>query len=232
MKPQTGFTLVELLLVVALLALVAAVVCVSYRGAVRTAGEAVVASEMTAVLDAFTRFRADCSPSDSGPVKAYGLWPLMTREHPDGGTDYAAYDFRAGGGWAGPYVIAEGTAWIDPDGPGQPSRREADGGVRVPVVLTPSGDRYRVMAPQDGDGPILGRLLLVSLGAWRDLSWDEDTTIQEETELLEGIQEELDDRLATPTGTDLEAELRELQDAFPRCTFTWLTPDLLDREEP
>jgi hypothetical protein len=81
------------------------------------------------------------------------------------------------------------------------------------------------MAPQEAGAPLLERLLLVSLGEWRDLSWDESPALAKEAELIGEVQVELNDRLVTPTGTALESALCGLRDAFPSCSFAWLMPD-------
>ena len=208
-----GLTLIELLLVVAVIAMVAAAVSVGFGSTARDATEAVVSAEMRNICDAFQRFFADCRPTEAqlAEIRRFGLWPLTTPEHrenwgvdpgmKDPGKDYRLYDAANAAGWSGPYCVAEGHRRIDPTLPGQPE--VASGGVEVPVIIDPEGNHYRVLAPQRSGVFNYNRLLLVRLAVGRG-----EGEIQDRLDLL------IDDREA----------LTKLRQVFPDCAFHWLLP--------
>ncbi len=245
MKQSRGLTLVELLIVVALLAVIAGVVVSGYGQSNRHAEQIVVHTEMRSIREAFGRFRADCCPPDLDEVRKFGLWPLMASEHPDKGaigyTVYDGYDPATASGWSGPYLASEGMRTVD-DEPDRMSGRRTFGqeteptGTKVPVVLSPWGEHYRVMAPKDASYDYdTRRLLLVCLGALGEREWDAGQgryvpvdEAQQEQDLLADLQEGIDDWLyapetLTPALTPDEA-LAKLAGDFPAQTFQWLIP--------
>lgn len=193
-----GFTIVELLIVITILAIVAGAISVNFGNTTRDAEDILMKSEMQTICDAFVRFRADCLSGNDDrldEMRKFGLWPLFIRKHPNDTTaypdvdesiGYAFYDPEKGYGWAGPYLIAEGHKDIDSD-PDRSSGRQTFGqeteskvsaggaGKSMPVALTPWNDHYRLMAPYDeGSGTFnIDRMIIVSLGPVDIKEWDE-----------------------------------------------------------
>ncbi|MCX7934593.1 MAG: prepilin-type N-terminal cleavage/methylation domain-containing protein [Planctomycetota bacterium] len=208
-----GLTLIELLLVIAVIAIVAAAVSIGFGSTAQEAEETVVAAEMCNICAAFQRFYADCRPTAERleEIRKYGLWPLTTAEHrenwgkapaeKDPSKDYPLYDAANAAGWSGPYCFAEGHLCIDPDRTGQP---ESPGsGVKVPVMLDPSGRHYRVFAPQRAGAFALHKLFLSRLPAGRS-----EVEIQNAADAL----------------ADDPEMLEKLRQRFPDCAFAWLLP--------
>ena len=113
---------------------------------------------MRNIRQAFNRFDSDCVLTDERleDIADYGLWPLMTRTHPNGGDNYFEYDYEKGKGWRGPYIEREGEMNINNSLEGQP-----DGTVAVPVINDPYGGYYRVIIPS---GESAKKIVLVCTG--------------------------------------------------------------------
>ena len=78
------FSLLELVIVVAILAVVASFLVPVLTAAAENAEEKIVKHEMSLIRDAFKRLNKDCFLNDSqlNEIINYGLWPLVQKNHP------------------------------------------------------------------------------------------------------------------------------------------------------
>jgi type II secretory pathway pseudopilin PulG len=152
--------MLELIVVLAVIAALATLLIPRLSVSTDDVNDTVLEKEMADIQTAFMRFAADCVPTDTQleDIAQYGLWPLFSSTHPDGGSDYPAYDTTKTTGWRGAYAMQEGARDVNPAAVGQPS-----GATSVPVLLDPHGGYYRVFMPNAGAGR-QRRLALVSTG--------------------------------------------------------------------
>ena len=158
---RNGFTLMELVLAVSILAVLAAFIVPTLSKVSQKARSDVVAYEMGKLRDAFRKLDGDCVLSDSQleDIAGYGLWPLARIEHPaDSSKNIPSYAPARRRGWRGPYAVEEGEEKIDPNSDGQAA---SGTGTRVPVFRDPYSGYYRVLIPRGGNP---GRLVLVCTG--------------------------------------------------------------------
>ncbi|MDD3118115.1 MAG: type II secretion system protein [Victivallales bacterium] len=163
---KNGFSLLELLIVIAILGVLVSLVLPGFSGAREDAKDKVARAEMQEIQSAFRRFSADVGlenyPAKLKDICNYGLWPLLQEEHPRGATyqadnpvvKYAEYDAVTGIGRRGPYLSWEGrevmatptgdTAAAEPVAPGQD---KVAAGTTIPVVKDTYGGYYRVICP-------------------------------------------------------------------------------------
>ncbi|MDR1959652.1 MAG: type II secretion system GspH family protein [Planctomycetaceae bacterium] len=147
-----AFTLIELLIVIALLGMVAMIVIPNITGKRADVNEPIIQSELAEIQRAFFRLQSDSVPTsdDYQTVAKYGV-AVLIKEY--GGNIGAEWDNDRSRGWRGPYLSSEGERNIDPAGIGQPT-----GGVPVPVILGPGGDHdsksdpyYRILASDENN---------------------------------------------------------------------------------
>ncbi len=140
MTARSAFTLVELLIVVALLGALASIMLPQFRVGKKDANEALITSEMAEIQRAFIRFYNDCS-NCTGHVDRVDwanvyLAPLITQTDTEASTplfSYEPWDLDRNRGWRGPYAVSEGeyTNADDDD---------------YPALLDPNGNPYQVSA--------------------------------------------------------------------------------------
>jgi prepilin-type N-terminal cleavage/methylation domain-containing protein len=119
---KKNFTLVELIVVVAIVAVIGSGIAVTYTGLQEDAKAKMTLYEMKEIKDAFTRFYDDNYLELNKPIvnhaggiesdkmayfETYGLWPLLKHKieitgNPD--MEFSKYDPLKGYGWNGPYV--------------------------------------------------------------------------------------------------------------------------------
>jgi prepilin-type N-terminal cleavage/methylation domain-containing protein len=147
-----AFTLIELLIVIALLAAIAMIIIPNFTGNKQEVTETIIQSELAEIQRAFFRFKNDCvlKPEDYQTVAKYGVAVLM--KQCDG---LESWNNDRQRGWRGSYLQQEDTRNIDPNSKGQ-----QNGDIEVPVICcsennsgTPS-DYYRILAT-DSAGVIL-----------------------------------------------------------------------------
>jgi len=131
---RRGFTLVELLVVVAVLATIAGVVIVSTGDARERAATDLARSEMLALKKAILQFRAD-----TGAMPAGGVADLLANP------GIPAWDLDRRRGWRGPYITRETAAPVVLDPWGRP--------YRVLDLLDPGLARIESDGPNGVDDP-------------------------------------------------------------------------------
>jgi prepilin-type N-terminal cleavage/methylation domain-containing protein len=160
-----GFTLVELVLVIAIVAVIASFVIPILGGVSSKARSDVTTYETRRVRDAFAKLDADCLLTDSSLEDAaeYGLWALSRRAHPaDSAKDMDEFDPDGERGWRGPYAVEEDVVSIDPTLDGQPEVAPGSASaVAVPVFRDPYAGYYRILIPRGGPP---GKIALVCCG--------------------------------------------------------------------
>lgn len=161
---RRGFSLLELMIVVVLATALLILVSTQVKYTEKEALEAVRNKEMADIQVAFQTVYDDCvlTGTHLQDIAQYGVWPIFSRTHPDGGTDCDAYDADKDTGWRGPYGQAETQKSIDPASVGQVELTGA-GAALVSVFLDPYGGYYRVIMPDVG-ATREGRLVLVCTG--------------------------------------------------------------------
>ncbi len=152
-KQKTGFTLVELLIVVAILAAIAAVAVSLLGGASDKAIEAVVRNDLTEIRKAIWQFRNDMGapphylaelmqPPD--PNDANGGWWWSEAGNPP--SNMYRFDPAMGRGWNGPYLQVEFTSSADAevresrtviDGTGESITSDFTAGRRLAAIIGP-----------------------------------------------------------------------------------------------
>ncbi|MDR3198993.1 MAG: type II secretion system GspH family protein [Planctomycetaceae bacterium] len=150
MKP--AFTLIELLIVIALLAGIAMIVLPNLAGDKKEVAETIIQSEMAEIQRAFFRFKNDCTlkPEDYQTVAQYGVAVLLTKEI-DNEFSFDPWENDRQRGWRGAYLIQEDTRSIDPVSIGQ----QENGNAKVPVICCPQNnpnfpaDYYRILATKN-----------------------------------------------------------------------------------
>ena len=93
-RKSKGFTLIEMLIVIVVIAILALIVIPRLLGAGRKAKEATLRGDLHQIRNAIQQFEADCGDYPAA------LTQLMTAPSGDGGTDIAL-DVA---GWQGPYL--------------------------------------------------------------------------------------------------------------------------------
>ncbi len=108
MKKQQGFTLLELLVVVSVLATLAGITAVAMDGYEQDAQEQLVQTEMKRIASAIYRFK-----EDTGYFPKEGVFPDNTNNYDlswlfdspvSGGLQVLPWDVNSGRGWNGPYI--------------------------------------------------------------------------------------------------------------------------------
>lgn len=129
-RNTAGLTLIELLMVVALLGALVGLVLPMYSGHRNSADDQIRVSEMHAIHEAFLRFYGDVMPTDAqlASLTNWHFAPLLAT--------HAAYSFMEwdparNRGWRGPYMHAEGV-WTN-----------AASQV-LPGLFDPAGELYRI----------------------------------------------------------------------------------------
>jgi prepilin-type N-terminal cleavage/methylation domain-containing protein len=145
---KNAFTLIELLIVIALLAGIAMIVIPNLIGDKKEVAETIIQSELAEIQRAFFRFKNDCvlKPDDYQKVAQYGVSVLLEQ----GSFDSWNNDKQRG--WRGPYLTQEDKRSIDPNSKGQ-----HPGTTKVAVICCSndnSSDYYRILAT-DENGNIL-----------------------------------------------------------------------------
>ena len=153
---RRGFSLIELMIVVAILGALVAIIIPSFGFSEQSAKDDVVVSEMRQLREAFAQFYLDNYPSDDNVAKManYGLWPLFTTNAPPDHSASVArigYDAANRLGWRGPYALMEKSDQSVYLQAGQ-IKDAAEGTVSgsaaaIPVALDPYGGYYRVTVP-------------------------------------------------------------------------------------
>ena len=186
------FSLIELLIVVAILGALMSLVLPSFNNVSEEGKEQIALHEMREIQAAFTRFAADMIFRQEGEggaatneylldIGRYGLWPLLVESHPvlTNGVSYREFDSNSGVGRRGPYLEEEAYVRIAlPPGIAANGNfgQAADTGstASVPALKDPWGGYYRVVVPaanSAGDGSALNeyrrlqKMVLVCTGA-------------------------------------------------------------------
>jgi prepilin-type N-terminal cleavage/methylation domain-containing protein len=158
---KRAFTLIELLIVIALLAGIAMIVIPNLVGNKQEVTEVIIQSELAEIQRAFFRFKNDCAlnQNDYQKVAQYGIAVLLEQKSDDfdnsNGFSFSSWDNDRQRGWRGQYLIPEDKRNINPDSTGQ-----QNGDVEVPVICCSENnsdalsDYYRILAT-DKDGNIL-----------------------------------------------------------------------------
>jgi hypothetical protein len=123
-----------------------------------TSKDNAVTTEMARIQSAYIQFYNDNFPSSDElkTLATYGLYPLVSSSAPsdvdeDDWPIEAEYDPYNNLGWDGPYIQAEGTAFVDVSDARQEEKEEGDGGIKIPIIEDPYGGYYRVMVSDDDD---------------------------------------------------------------------------------
>jgi prepilin-type N-terminal cleavage/methylation domain-containing protein len=155
---KNAFTLIELLIVIALLAGIAMIVVPNLVGDKKEMTETIIQSELAEIQRAFFRFKNDCTlkPQDYQKAAQYGVAVLLEQiKDINGNTLFPAWDNDRQRGWRGPYLSQEDKRFINPNSTGQES-----GSVEVSVICCSENDAqnkadyYRILAT-DNKGNIL-----------------------------------------------------------------------------
>jgi prepilin-type N-terminal cleavage/methylation domain-containing protein len=164
---RAAFTLIELLIVIALLAAVSMIVLPHFAGNKKEMTDTVIQSEMAEIQRAFFRFRNDCilrTQKDYQNVAQYGVSVLLRNyELKDGNenTLFDNWDNDKNCGWRGAYLHSEGMRVIDPNTKGQ--QCNVNGNTMIPVICSPDADAelatdpnfYRIIASAQNNHTVL-----------------------------------------------------------------------------
>lgn len=153
---RRGFSLIELMIVVAILGALVAIIIPSFGTSEQSAKDDVVVSEMRQLREAFAQFYLDNYPSDDAlkDMAKYGLWPLFTTNAPPAplaSVVRVGYDAANRLGWRGPYALMEKSdqsVYLQTGQIKDVAEGTVSGAVTaIPVALDPYGGYYRVTAP-------------------------------------------------------------------------------------
>lgn len=117
-RREAGFTLVEILVVVSILAALAAIAAPIFRSVDETAGEQLANAELKRIAAALRQFKQDtgyypkqgpfATTNDANLASPGNLGQLFAQPQDSGGSDILAWDIEAGRGWRGPYLTSFG----------------------------------------------------------------------------------------------------------------------------
>lgn len=133
---QQGFTLLELLIVVSIMATVAGAIVFSVGGIEQTSKRSLAVSEMQSIKDALLRFRRDTGkfPTQDNPADFLALYQQQSE---------ASWNIDTSRGWRGPYLTRKGEGLVDlgdnlkNDGNGNPSVIDTAAKTNVRSVADP-----------------------------------------------------------------------------------------------
>ncbi|MDR1477579.1 MAG: type II secretion system GspH family protein [Planctomycetaceae bacterium] len=150
---KSAFTLVELLIVVALLGLLAMIILPRFSGSRADAIEPIIQTELASIQRAFFRLKNDCNLQQKHYtiIAKYGVSVLIRNQTTDDNDILLLENWDADRqrGWRGPYIDSENEREININQSGQPS-----GNITVPTILTPNHNAnanndlnyYRILA--------------------------------------------------------------------------------------
>jgi prepilin-type N-terminal cleavage/methylation domain-containing protein len=153
---KRAFTLIELLIVIALLAGIAMIVLPNFISDKKEVTETIVQSELAEIQRAFFRFKNDCTlqPDDYQKIAKYGVAVLL-KSNIENEYTFKPWDNDRQRGWRGAYLTQEDKRKIDPISIGQ-----QEGNIEVPVICCSQNDSntksdyYRILATKS-NGDIL-----------------------------------------------------------------------------
>jgi prepilin-type N-terminal cleavage/methylation domain-containing protein len=150
---KNAFTLIELLIVIALLAGIAMIVIPNLIGDKKEVADTIIQSELAEIQRAFFRFKNDCvlKPVDYQKVAQYGVAVLLQQKI-DNISLFDSWNNDRQRGWRGPYLTQEDKCFINLNSIGQQA-----GSTEVAVICCSNdnpSNYYRILAT-DNTGEIL-----------------------------------------------------------------------------